>query len=206
MKINPCKRAFGVTLLAALCVAQVAHAKIPASVRTMVENIFAPALPHRGLTTAQEPLQPNLLHGAVRLLLGAIPAEKADWYITNTKYDYRPTVIDVATEEQTTRRGHVYTYLDRGQIMIISAVEYSGSTIYLKLLSPDAMQRSGGGEAHPSRLAAMVGFKFSDALLNGPADAVITAMQKWLEPFASIESAFAATMPAKKLPQHPRKK
>lgn len=164
-----------------------AWAKIPASVREAVRAAYPPAATHKGLWNAAHPIKPDKLGGFVVLLQGSIPAEKAEWFIANTDYDYRPSVLDAGDTTLSTRRGRVFRHLQPGQVLLISDVSSSGNTMYLKLLSADIPR---GGETHPSRLACMVGFKF-DKNAASDSSAVLARIGEWFKPFSVERDAFA---------------
>lgn len=167
-----------------------ASAAVPQGLRAVVEDHFAPAQPHHGLETAQAAIDPTKIRTYVTLVQGGIAAAKAEWFVTNQAYEYRPVVIDVATGTPKTRRGKVYTSLDRGTILFVAGVEFSGNTIYVKLLSADIHRSI--SESHPSRVGVLLGFKFPAAqLTDGHVDAVIAEMMKWIHPFRNYESAAA---------------
>lgn len=164
-------------------------AKIGTSVREQVVARFPPAATHRGLMTAQSPLEPEKLRGFVVIEKGGIPAEKAFWFVTNQDYEYRPVVIE--DETIATRRGTTYTYLQPGQVMAITALEFSGNAVYLKLLSIAPVAREGAREKHPSRVATMLGFKFPKAVAASDADAVLNTIASWCKPFPDRAGAEA---------------
>lgn len=183
------------SLLAGLCGIGVlglmfpAFAKIAKPVRERIEARFPPAHVHEGLFTAQQPLEPTKVRGFVVLARDGLPAEKAYWFITNQDYEYRPVVIDGKTIG--TRRGSVYTYLRRGQILLIAGIEYGKDTVYVKCLSPGPMAREGGAERHPSRVALMLGFRLPKAALATDADAALRIMEEWIIPFPDRAGAEA---------------
>ncbi len=160
----------------------------PAAIREAVEAQYTPAEWHRGLDDAQEHIDPDKLRAYVTVVEGGIPAAKAEWYVTNQNYEYRPVLVNVTKGTFSTRRGKTYAYLDRGLVMVVAAIEYSGSSIYLKLLSADLYKPL--AEKHPSRIGVLLGFKFSKEQLNaGNSAAVISEMQKWVRPFRDYRGA-----------------
>lgn len=188
------------TLLSVLLILLVAAplwAKIPQDVQALIEGTFVAAAPHAGLLSSQEPLQKRYIRGYVTLVQGGIPAAKADWFITNQDYEYRASIMDVQSGAIRSRRGGAYTYLDAGTVLLIAAVEYSGNTVYLKLLTPDVYDPPGRHEKHPSRVSSMVGFKFPKAMA-GDADAMLAELTQRVRPFNDRTSAeaFAATLSA----------
>lgn len=176
------------------------HAKVAQSVRDQIATRFPPAIAHRGLESAQAPIEPQKLRGFVVLERDGLPAEKAYWFITNQDYEYRPAIID--GEMLTTRRGSTYTYLKRGQVMAIAGIEYSGNTVYFKLLSVESVARAAKEEKHSSRVATMLGFKLTKTLAAGAADPVLQLIEGWLKPFPDRASAeaYAAQLALPKAP------
>ncbi|MBI4239031.1 MAG: hypothetical protein HY696_11550 [Deltaproteobacteria bacterium] len=190
-----------VALLASLLCSPLAFAKFSPDLSTAIENQYTPAVAHKGLLSAQQPLEAAKLRGFVVLLQGGIPAEKAYWYVTNQDYEYRPMVVDVATGRMKTRRGTVFTYLDRGQVMLIAGVSYVGNTVYLKLLSPEVYRPTAKNERHPSRVATMLGVKFPAAQLKaGDAPSLLATLEQWAKPFPdrATAEAFATQLRAMK--------
>lgn len=165
------------------------HAKVAKPVREQLEARFPPAVAHAGLLAAQEPLDPAKLRGFVVLEKDGIPAGRAFWFISNQEYDYLPVVI--AGDTLSVRRGTAYTFLQRGQVMAIAGVEWSGNTVYIKLLSRDHVMRTTQRERHPSRVAVMLGFKLPKATMEGDADTVQQTIETWLKPFPDRASAEA---------------
>ncbi len=180
-------RFLGVLCLMMLCCwSPVLHAGVPEPVRAAVDAQYAPAQWHRGLDNAQDAIDPDKIRTYVTLVEGGLPAAKAEWFVTNQDYEYRPVVVDTAKRSFKSRRGKVYTHLERGLVMVVAATAYSGNTIYLKLLSADVYRK--GGEKHPSRVGIMLGFKFSAAQLRNT-DAVISEMMRWVRPFRDFQGA-----------------
>lgn len=178
-----------------------AWAKFNPDLSAAVEGQYSPAVPHDGLKSAQQPLDAAKLRGFVVLMEGGIPAEKAYWFVTNQDYEYRPMVVDVANGRMKTRRGTVFTYLDRGQVMLVAGVSYVGNTVYLKLLSPDVYRATAKDDKHPSRVAVMLGLKFGSAQLKaGDTQPILAALEQWAKPFPdrARADAFAAQLRAGK--------
>jgi hypothetical protein len=179
-------------LLVGVLVPQVGVAGISKPARQVIESHFEPAKEHPGLRHAQEYLRSGNLRSFVTLEQGGIPAAKAEYFIANTDYDYRPVVIDVANGQFTMRRGKTYTYLDRGQVMIIAGVRYSGRTVYLELLSPSVHEKHQIQEKNPSRVSVLLGFKLpADLVKRGDGAAMVEHMQRWVKPFRSLQAAMA---------------
>ncbi|MBI2342725.1 MAG: hypothetical protein HYV02_00050 [Deltaproteobacteria bacterium] len=169
-----------------------ARGGIDQSLRNAIDTEFPPARPHRGLLTAQAAIEPQKVNTYVVLLRGGIPAGKAEFFITNQEYDYRASVIDVATESISTRRGKVYAYLPVGQVMLVAETKYSHRTVYLKLLSASVYEGRRLSEKHPSRVATMVGFTLPrEMVTQRDRDAALAALTKWVRPFHSLDAAMA---------------
>lgn len=167
-------------------------AKFGPAVRERIEAVFTPAVAHGGLLTAQEPLDRTKLRGFVVLEKAGLPAEKAYNFITNQEYEYRPVVIE--GNRMTTRRGPSYLFLSQGQLMVIAGVEYSGNTVYLKLLSPEPMAHATAHDVRPSRVALMLGFKFPKAVAETDAETIRKTIEVWCKPFASRADAEAYSL------------
>lgn len=174
----------------------VAWAKLPEALRTAVTAEYRPAVDHPGLHSAQEPLEPGQLRGFVTLVQGGIPAAKAEWFVTNQDYDYRPVVVDLATNTLKSRRGKIYTFLDTAQVLLIADTLYSGNTVYLKLLSAEPFQPLVRTERHPSRVGVMLGFKVPRSMTSDDGTAALQALQAWVRPFPDRAGAeaFAVTL------------
>ncbi|MBI2346114.1 MAG: hypothetical protein HYV03_04370 [Deltaproteobacteria bacterium] len=170
-----------------------AHARFAKTVRAELVARFVPAMMHRGLLTAQEPLEHGKLRGFVVIERDGLPADKAYWFITNQEYSYRPVII--ADDTITTRGGLAYMFLKRGQVMAVTGIEYSGQTVYLKLLSPEPVVPPGRRERFPSRVATMVGFKFPKAVADGDPAAVLATIESWVKPFPDRAGAEAYAAP-----------
>lgn len=166
------------------------YAKLPENVRQQIEAEYAAAVWHRGLESAQEPVDWSLVRDFAVLEVGAIPAEKAFWYITNQDYEYRSSVVDLGKDSLKTRRGKVYTYLDAGTVMIVSAVKISGNRIFVKLLTPEIFSPPARHEKRPSRVGAVLEFKVPKAQRDDGA-AIVTALQSWIKPFETRAAAEA---------------
>lgn len=185
-----------IIMILSLGLASPAWAKVSDPVRKAVAAEYLAAVEHPGLHSAQEPLEPGHLRGFVTLIQGGIPAAKADWFVTNQDYEYRPVVVDVATNTLRSRRGKIYTFLDTGQVMLIAGLQYSGNTVYLQLLSVEPFTPTAREERHPSRVGVMLGFKLPKAMLAGDGAEVLQALQAWVRPFPDRAGAeaFAATL------------
>lgn len=189
----------GVLALVMVCCVVPAVAAVSGEIRQAVRAVYAPAVAHRGLETAQDPVDPNKIRTFVVLAQGGIAAAKAEWYVQNQDYDFRPVVMDLATGGVKTRRGKVYTYLERGQVMLLVDTLFSGNTVYFKLLSADVYTPPVRPEPHPSRVGTLLGLKFPRRMLRG-ADprTVLDQIESWLRPFSDRTAAdvFATALKA----------
>ncbi len=172
----------------------VAGAALPAAIDKAVISTYPPAVAHKALKTAYAEPDPAKLRGFVVVEKGGVPAERARYFISFQEYDYRGVVVDLSKEGAvSTRRGKIYTYLKRGDVMAVAGVESFGRTIYLKLISAGVYvpgERS--GDKHFSRVTVMLGFEFPKEVFKADdADAVIQAMGEWLKPFPNADAAEA---------------
>lgn len=166
-----------------------AYAGISENIKNAISHAYVAAEQHRGLETAQEPIDAGKLRDYVVLAQGGIAAEKARWYVTNQEYDYRPVVLDIKNNKIKTRRGKIYTFLDAGEVMILAGVKYSGNTVYLRLLSAEVYENN-IKEKHPSRVGVLVGLKFPNNLLNSEnAEPVLTKLNELLPSFRNLALA-----------------
>lgn len=198
-------------MIMVLCcsVASTAHAKFSASIRDAVQSAYTPAEQHRGLQTAAEPLEWSKVHTFVVLEHAGIPADKAFWFVTNQEYQYRGVAVDLATSRMTTRRGSIYTYLDRGLVMFVSGVNFSGKTVYLRLLSADVYHPKEHAERYPSRVGVTLEFPLTPEMRSGDAAPVLAALAAWVQPFpdrASAERDAGGLVPGKSALQKAQKK
>ena len=172
----------------------VAGAALPAAIDKAVLSTYPPAVAHKALKSAHAEPDPAKLRGFVVVEKGGVPAERARYFISFQEYDYRGVVVDLSKEGAvSTRRGKIYTYLKRGDVMAVAGVESFGRTIYLKLISAGVYvpgERS--GDKHFSRVTVMLGFEFPKEVFKADdADAVIQAMGEWLKPFPNADAAEA---------------
>ncbi len=168
-------------------------AKYKEPVRRSVLQLFQPAIPHRGLKTAQAPLEMDKIRSFVVLVQGGLAAERAYWFITNQEYNFHPVVVDIAKGAIKSRRGKVATYLDRGTIMALVDVKFSGSTIYFRLLSVDVQGDTGAKRAPPSRVGLLLGLKLPANIAKSAEAAVILKnIEQWIVPYQSYAEAKTA--------------
>ena len=89
------------------------------------------------LRVASRDLDLSTIHCFVVLKQGGIPAERATHFINWGEYDYRGVNVDLEIDSATTRRGSVYTYLKKGDILAVAEVFSMGRKIYFKLITPE---------------------------------------------------------------------
>jgi hypothetical protein len=166
-----------------------ASAKISKKVRTDFEATFTPAVPHKGLETAAEPLDIDKLRTFVVVKKGnRIPASRAFYFIAPGEYDYRGAIVD--GERIKTRRGEIYTRLQKGLIMAVAGIVYSGRHIYIKLISLKMVRSAQYPKEKPTRVTCMLGFKFNKATLaNDDMVKIFSAVDEWIEPFQQYREA-----------------
>lgn len=196
-------------IVPAIFITSLAEAKLPQKISDEIANTFKVAEPHHGLDTAYVPPDPSKLRGAVVILRGGIPAEKARYFISWDEYDYRGAVVhaeknspqsaDGASGELTTRRGAIYTYLQPGDPMIVVGIKDFSGTVYLKLLSPDVyVPDNRRSEKRHSRVTVMLGFKLPKELVSkDDAEGVLKLIGEWIKPFQAVDSAKAYAMTMK---------
>ncbi len=186
----------GVFSLVLLFSAQL-RAGLPTAISTALSTHYPPAEPHKGLSTAYVAPDSSKLRGAVVILKGGIPAEKAKYFISWDDYDYRGVNVNLRHEgEISTRRGVVYTYLQPGDVMAVAGISDFAGEVYLKLISPDIYAPEGSrDEKRFSRVTVSLGFKIPKQMLkDDDAEGVLRLIGDWLKPFPDVESAkrFAA--------------
>lgn len=171
-----------------------AHAKIPPKIMAAVVGTYPPAEDHPGLQSAHEEPIAGKLHGYVVVEQGGIPAERARFLISWEQYDYRGAVVDLRKGGLVeTRRGEIYTYLQRGDVMAVAGIKEFAGTIYLKLLSADVYTpENRRSEKRHSRVTVMLGFRLPKEVLAGDdAEWVLGKMKEWLKPFQDVDAAKA---------------
>ena len=119
-----------------LSVSCLAHAKGASQFMPAIRSEYSPAKKSKALETAIENLDLSTVNSFVVLNQGGIPAERASHFISWDDYDYRGTNIDLEENKITTRRGKVYTYLQRGDVLAVADVFSLGRKIYFKLITP----------------------------------------------------------------------
>lgn len=190
------KRAFVVAIgfLVSGALISATEAKLPPKIEQALLTNYPPAQEHHGLESAHVPPDPGKLNGFVVLERGGVPAERARFVISWEAYDYRGAVVDLKKEEAlTTRRGPVYTYLQRGDVLAVAGLKDFNNTIYMKLLTPEIyIPENRRQEKRHSRVTVMLGFKFPKEVIKADdAEAVVKALGEWLKPFSNVEAAQA---------------
>ncbi len=158
-----------------------------------VEAAYPPAVEHYGIQSAQDDLDMTKLRGFAVVEKGGIPAEPARYFISWQDYDYRGVVIHLGEGDKlTTRRGEIYAYLQRGDVMAVAGIKIFNDTIYLKLISPEVyVPEERSADKHHSRVTVMAGFKFTKGMLEQGPDAVLKIMKEWFRPFPNMDDAKA---------------
>ncbi len=167
----------------ALFIAINAQAKVSKVILREVKQLYTPAEQHAALQFAYENLDPAKLRAYVVVMKEGIAAEKPHFFINWEDYDYRVTVLK--NNRLKTRRGKAYAYLKPGDVMAVVDVEAFGSTVYLKLLSPDTYKPAGVADSDPiARVSAKFGVKFRGGATKGSDPAqVLKGLREWLMPF-----------------------
>ncbi len=181
-------------VLILLVIPSMVFAKIPPKIEKVVFSQFVPALSNPGIISAYTDPDPAKMRTYVVIERGGIPAERATFFISWSDYDYRGAVINLAKNDRiTTRRGGVYTYLQKGDVMAVTGVRVFGSTVYVKLLSADVYRpEAREKDKRFARVSVEVGFKFpKEVFKTDDADTVIKTMLEWFTPFSSRDEAFA---------------
>lgn len=176
-----------------VCGASVAEAKAT-KIEEAVLSEYPYAVPSKGLVTAHYELSLDTIRSYVVLKRGGIPAERARFFIEWQEYDYRGVVVHLDKDDKiTTRRGGVYTYLQRGDLMAVADFKIFDRTVYLKLISPEVYVPEGRqGEKRLSRVTVMLGFKFPKKVFReDDAAEVIGVLRAWLRPFGNFDEAKA---------------
>ncbi|MFA5812337.1 MAG: hypothetical protein WC956_08425 [bacterium] len=182
---------FSTLILSVVLLPRALFAGISPDIMKAVELAYPPAIDHYGLESAQGDVDMDKLRGFAVAEKGGVPAERARFFINWQEYDYRGVVINLGKDDKiTTRRGEIYTYLQRGDVMAIAGIKEFNGTIYLKLISVDVyVPDERAHDKHHSRVTLMMGFKFTrEQLAQGP-DAVLKKMSEWMKPFATPDAA-----------------
>lgn len=174
-------------------------AGISKNVQMEIEKYFPAANKSKALTTALYDLDPSTLNGYVVLEKGGIAAERARYFIDWGDYEYRGVVVNLAKDgEVTTRRGKVYTFLQRGDVLAVVETIFFSDKVYLKLITPDVyVPENRKNDEHHSRVTVMLGFKLPKEIIKGDdPQKIIDMISAWVRPFkdAGTAQSYAAGM------------
>lgn len=166
-------------------------------IKEIVRGTYPPAAQSKGLVTAQVDLDPGTFRGLGVIKKGGIPAERARFFIEMIEYDYRGAVVHPDEGGKiTTHVGRPYTYLQRGDVVVVADVKFFNRGIYLSLITPDVyVPELRSNEKHFSRVTVQLGFKIPPEMWKSDdAEAVIKLIGEWVEPFKDLNDAkvFAA--------------
>jgi len=180
-----------VTILILMLIPAVSNASFSKEFKRSFENTFRPAVYHKGLETAAYPLDISKINTFVVIEQDKIiPANRAFYFLFPSDYDYIGAVIDTEKNELIRRRKDIYTYLPKGTIMGVTSVEYSGRTVYLKLISLQEIGSTNNPGEQATKVTVMLGFKFNKETIKGvDAEPAIQMIKKWLVPFANYSEA-----------------
>lgn len=153
------------------------------------QSRYTPAEPHKGLETAAEPLDYNKIRTFLVIKLGdLIPAERAFYVISPGEYDYRGA--EVVGSKIKTRMGKPYTHLARGTVMALADVVYSGTKVYLKMISLDKIKSDHNAKLKETRVTTMLGFTLPQADIDRRnMQAIYSEVEEWVTPSDSYGEA-----------------
>jgi hypothetical protein len=166
-----------------------AHAKKSGKIWQEFERLYAPAEPNYGLERAVVAPDPSKWRGFVVLMKGGLPAERAAFYINWEDYDYRGVTIE--GEKVKTRRGSIYTFMQKGDVMAIAGIDKMGRSLYLKLITPDVyIPENRQSDKRHSRVTNMINFKLpKDVCDSDDAERAMQLLEEWFKPFGSLDEA-----------------
>lgn len=194
---------FSVIALSQFVFSIAAFAKLPPNIEKEVMEAYPPAEDHRALKNAYYQPDSTKLKGFVVVEKGGIPAERARFFVTFQDYDYRGVVVDLPKDARiSTRRGSIYAYLQRGDVMAVVDVTSLGRTIYFKLMSANVyVPEERKTEKHFSRVTLMLGFTFpKDVFKSDDAGQVIDTLAGWIKPFKNVDEAEAYALGIRQRP------
>lgn len=180
--------------LSLISFATVSLAKLPEKISQTISSNFKAAEKHEALVSAYNAPDPAKMRGYVVMERGGIPAERARFYISWDDYDYRGVMVDTNKgDEISTRRGVVYTYLKRGDVMAIVDVSDFNGALYLKLMSADVyIPENRQAEKRHSRVTLTLGIKIPKEILKtDDAEGAMKVISAWLKPFSNRDDAVA---------------
>jgi len=181
-------------LSCSLCFTSSVHAKYVPDIESAVMTTYPPAAASKALKSAHYELNPNILRGFVVVMKGGIPAERARFFVEWQEYDYRGVVIHLDKKDKmTTRTGHVYTYLQRGDVLAVAGIKIFNKTVYLDLITPEVcIPPDTITKKRHSRVTVMLGFKFPKKVFKtDDGQEVIRRMEEWLKSFKGLDEAKA---------------
>lgn len=166
-----------------------AHAKKDEKIWQEFQNLYAPAQANYGLDRAVVAPDPSKWGAFVVLMKGGLPAERAAFYINWGDYDYRGVTID--GEKVSTRRGSVYTFMQKGDVMAVAGTDKMGRSLYLKLITPDVyIPENRQSDKRHSRVTNMINFKLpKDVYKSDDAEKAVQLLKEWLQPFKNLDEA-----------------
>ena len=158
-----------------------------------VNDVYPSAERSQSFITAAEDLELSVVNSYVILMQGGIPAERAERFIGWGPYDYRGTNVNLETQRVTTRRGSVYTYLKKGDILAVANVISIGRLIYFKLITPEVYTPINRiVDKHHSRVTLTLIFSIPKKYReNGNSEKVLELLKGWLVPFRRYADAKA---------------
>lgn len=166
-----------------------AHAKKAEKIWQEFERLYVPAQANYGLDRAVVAPDPSKWGGFVVLMKGGLPAERAAFYINWEDYDYRGVTID--GEEIKTRRGSVYAFMQKGDVMAVAGIDKMGRALYLKLITPDVyIPENRQSDKRHSRVTNMINFKLpKDVYKSDDAEKAMQILEEWFKPFENLDEA-----------------
>ena len=180
---------FSLILILSLIISVPALAKKAQKIWEEFQKIYPPAEMNYGLERASVAPDPKKWGGFVVLMKGGIPAQRAAFYISWGDYDYRGVTID--GDEIKTRRGSVYTFLQKGDVLAMADVDHLGRTLYMKLITPDIyIPENRKSQKRHSRVTCEIAFKLpKDIYKSDDANAAMNLLEGWFKPFKTQEAA-----------------
>lgn len=171
-------------------------AKGPSNIRLELEATYPPSIWYKGFEDAHDAPDLSRIKSYVVLEKGGLPAERAAFYISWGDYDYRGVTID--GDKISTRRGTIYTYLQKGDILAVTDTDMIGRTVYLKLMTPEIYRpENREGQKRFSRVTLQACFKIpKDVYKADDAQGAVALLGDWFRPFKNYDDAkaYAATI------------
>lgn len=153
------------------------------------QKTYSAAEMNYGLKRATVAPDPNKWGSFVVLMKGGLPAQRAEFYIGWGDYDYRGVTIE--GDEVKTRRGKIYTFLKKGDVLAVVDTDRLGGTLYMKLITPEVyVPENRQSDKRHSRVTCQVAFKLPKEIYNS--DDVAAAMNivgEWFKPFTTLDAA-----------------